>query len=260
MRRARKLTQEQDYDTLEEKQWLNDTILSFHQEYLDRNTIPAEAKILLLRPGMVELIAHIQDATYLSSALPPNLAQYNALFIPVNDSKPHVGYSGSHWSLLVFLRRAHAFYYYDSMGESNIVDARMTAKRMISVLGMSKHPPCFITMNTPHQANSADCGVYVITITDNLVQRMISSPGVAPERLMRIEKRDINAVKHVRKEMRKLIQQLRYVLHYRLEKERTFLFLRCEIDDIYTLCTFGIQRKNKKKSILQVRPKDSNTV
>ncbi|KAI7853856.1 hypothetical protein BDC45DRAFT_145747 [Circinella umbellata] len=190
-----------DYETLEDKQWLNDTILSFHQEYLERNKIPESAKIILLRP----------DATYLSSALPPNLNQYNAIFIPVNDSRPHMGYSGSHWSLLVYLKRTHSFYYYDSMGESNIFSARMTAKRMGFVLGFNNQPPKFIHMNTPNQANSADCGVYVIAITDNLVQRMISisSSGCTVERLMHIEKSDIRTVKNIRKELRKLIQQLR---------------------------------------------------
>ncbi|KAI9496402.1 hypothetical protein BDB00DRAFT_785494 [Zychaea mexicana] len=199
--------QQQDYETLEEKQWLNDTILAFHQEYLERSVIPETAKILLLRPGMVELIAHIQDATYLSSALPPNINQYHAVFIPVNDSRPHVGYSGSHWSLLVFLRRAHAFYYYDSMGETNVADARMTARKMTSVLGFDRKPPKLVHMNTPRQANGADCG-------DNLVQRMISpsSSGVPPpEKVMHIEKSDIRGVKHVRKELRRLIQQLRFL-------------------------------------------------
>ncbi|KAI9244851.1 hypothetical protein BDA99DRAFT_472460 [Phascolomyces articulosus] len=202
---------EHDYETLEDKQWMNDTILAFHQEYLDRNVIPDSAKILLLRPGMVELIVHIQDVTYISSALPPNLNHYDALFIPVSDSRPHAGFSGSHWSLLVFLKRSHAFYYYDSMGESNIAAARLTARRMIAILGYANQPPRFIHMNTPHQANSADCGAYVIAITDNLVQRMISSSssGLTVERLMHIEKSDIRAVKNVRKELRKLIQQLR---------------------------------------------------
>lgn len=51
-----------DYDTLADHCWLNDAILDFHMEYLDRNVISSDSKlkILLLRPGMVELIVHIQ--------------------------------------------------------------------------------------------------------------------------------------------------------------------------------------------------------
>lgn len=51
-----------DYDTLADHCWLNDAILDFHMEYLDRNVISTDSKlkILLLRPGMVELIVHIQ--------------------------------------------------------------------------------------------------------------------------------------------------------------------------------------------------------
>ena len=54
-----------DYDTLADHCWLNDAILDFHMEYLDRNVISTDSKlkILLMRPGMVELIVHIQGKT-----------------------------------------------------------------------------------------------------------------------------------------------------------------------------------------------------
>lgn len=35
-------------------------IIEFHCEYLEREVIPRDAKILLLRPATVHLIAHIQ--------------------------------------------------------------------------------------------------------------------------------------------------------------------------------------------------------
>jgi sentrin-specific protease 8 len=60
---------QQDYDTLAEGQWLNDTIIEFHIEYLEREVIPQDAKILLLRPATVHLISHIQGVRMLNRLL-----------------------------------------------------------------------------------------------------------------------------------------------------------------------------------------------
>ncbi|KAG2174579.1 hypothetical protein INT44_006842 [Umbelopsis vinacea] len=51
---------QQDYETLADGQWLNDTVIEFHTEYLEREVIPRDAKILILRPATVHLISHIQ--------------------------------------------------------------------------------------------------------------------------------------------------------------------------------------------------------
>ncbi|KAI9323197.1 hypothetical protein BX666DRAFT_2116849 [Dichotomocladium elegans] len=198
-----------DYDTLTDDSWLNDTILDFHMEYLEREKIPSEMKsrILLLRPGMVELIVHVQDASHLSAALPQHLTTADAIFIPVNDSRPLAAYSGSHWSLMLYLRQHNTFYYYDSMGTSNIQEAQFTCGRLIPWLGIH-HQPAIQPMETPQQTNSADCGIYVIAITDNLVQRLIETQGhVSPDRLTRLSRKDIK-VKYIRKELRRLIKGL----------------------------------------------------
>ncbi|RCH87704.1 hypothetical protein CU097_001337, partial [Rhizopus azygosporus] len=49
-----------DLKTLEPGQWLNDTMLSFHMEFLERTFVPKEANYLFLRPGMVQLITFIE--------------------------------------------------------------------------------------------------------------------------------------------------------------------------------------------------------
>lgn len=43
-------------DTLAPGQWLNDTMIAFHMEFLERTFVPKDAKYLFLRPGMVQLI------------------------------------------------------------------------------------------------------------------------------------------------------------------------------------------------------------
>lgn len=43
-------------DTLAPGQWLNDTMIEFHMEFLERTFVPKDANFLFLRPGMVHLI------------------------------------------------------------------------------------------------------------------------------------------------------------------------------------------------------------
>ncbi|KAL1930671.1 hypothetical protein VTP01DRAFT_10833 [Rhizomucor pusillus] len=204
------MIRQHDFDTLADNVWLNDTIIEFHMEYLERIACTSNAHILLLRPGIVQLILHLQDPTYLASALPPHLDRYRYIFIPVNDSQPQAGYSGSHWSLLVFCRPNLTFYYYDTLHGTNQHVARLTAGRMVPLLRLTRQT-IFKPVPTPQQDNGADCGVYVIAITDNLVQRLMSTLGhqnVNLERLFYVTAGDLPPMRKVRKELRKRIEKL----------------------------------------------------
>ncbi|CAM0140476.1 hypothetical protein VKS41_006495 [Umbelopsis sp. WA50703] len=198
-----------DYATLAEGQWLNDTIIEFHSEYLEREVIPRNAKILLLRPATVHLIAHIPDPSQLHSALPPNLNQSQAIFIPINDGKPNIANSGSHWSLLVFLKAASTFYYYDSLQNANINSARITARQLTPLLGLRQHPQ-LVSMWTPQQPNGADCGVCVIAMTDFLVDKLLAVRGArtSPNQLMQLTSADLAPTHKVRKGLRSMVKEL----------------------------------------------------
>jgi hypothetical protein len=43
-------------NTLAPGQWLNDTMIEFHMEFLERTFVPKDANYLFLRPSMVHLI------------------------------------------------------------------------------------------------------------------------------------------------------------------------------------------------------------
>ncbi|KAI9026676.1 hypothetical protein CLU79DRAFT_742885, partial [Phycomyces nitens] len=198
-----------DYRTLDEEQWLNDTILEFHMEYLERTSVQPKTSIKLLRPAIVQLITHTQDPREIISALPPDLNQQSAIFIPVNDGRPSAANSGSHWSLLVFLRPSCAFYYYDSMRYSNIQEARLTARQMSLLLGLTKKPE-FIPTSTPQQKNGADCGVYVIGIIDHLTKRFLELKGksIEADKLMVLSKTRPIEPRMIRYNLKKLIRSL----------------------------------------------------
>ncbi|KAF7731264.1 SUMO1 sentrin specific peptidase 8 [Apophysomyces ossiformis] len=219
------VVREYDYDTLADGQWINDTIIDFHAEYLEREYLPKDNSFLFLRPGMVQLIRHTPgkrkeegdsnrgelipktDPTQLGSALPANIDQRLVIFIPINDGEPQTAYSGSHWSLLVFLRATATFYYYDSMQGANLNEARATAMKLLLLLKLSQHPE-FIPVPTPQQENGADCGVYVISITDLLVQRMLHYPNSTIEEFVGLKEGDMASPGAVRQDLKTLLLRL----------------------------------------------------
>jgi sentrin-specific protease 8 len=93
----------------------------------------------------------------LVSALPPQMDQYEAIFIPINDGKPQEAYSGTHWSIMVYIRAANSFFYYDTLKFNNLRDGELSSRRIQPLLKLDK-PAQFIPSSTPQQINGSDCG------------------------------------------------------------------------------------------------------
>ncbi|CAO3687308.1 hypothetical protein G6F70_002391 [Rhizopus microsporus] len=200
-----------DLKTLEPGQWLNDTMLSFHMEFLERTFVPKEANYLFLRPGMVQLITFIEgDVTQLEAVLPSNMDKYEAVFMPINDGQPSAAYSGTHWSLMVFIRGTNSFYYYDTLRFNNLRDAELTCKRIQPLLKLDK-PAQFIPSSAPQQDNGSDCGLYVIAMIDYILERLLKSRGkedIAYNKMMIIKPKYLSTPKQIRDNINGMIKRL----------------------------------------------------
>ncbi|KAJ3094928.1 SUMO1 sentrin specific peptidase 8 [Phlyctochytrium planicorne] len=172
-----------DYDLLEPGNWLNDTIIEFFYEWLEKHIEGTKEKSVskrfgFLRPAIVHLLAHSSDAGFLESVLEGlELKTKDVIFIPgeelfwtndamiiktdrpVNDNETEQA-GGGHWSLLVYYRPANAFYYYDSMGKYNLAVAKRTKTRLenlVAVQGNSRKTlslgSIFAEIDTPSQIN-----------------------------------------------------------------------------------------------------------
>lgn len=199
-------------NTLAPEQWLNDTMIEFHMEFLERTFVPKDANYLFLRPGMVQLITHTEgDVMELASVLPPNIEKYEAIFIPINDGKPTHAYSGSHWSIMVYVRAANSFYYYDTLKFSNLRDGELTSRRMTPLLQMDKQPH-FIPASTPQQDNSSDCGVCVISIIDYILHQLLKSrcqkEAIQYSKMMILNSKYMSTPKQVRYNINGMIERL----------------------------------------------------
>lgn len=93
----------------------------------------------------------------LAPALPPQMDQYEAIFIPVNDGKPQEAYSGTHWSIMLYIRAVNSFFYYDTLKFNNLRDGELSSRRIQPLLKLEKSAQ-FIPSSTPQQINGSDCG------------------------------------------------------------------------------------------------------
>ncbi|KAI9472384.1 MAG: hypothetical protein EXX96DRAFT_583864 [Benjaminiella poitrasii] len=201
-----------DLETLAPGQWLNDTMIAFHMEFLERTFVPKDANYLFLRPGMVHLITFAEgDVMQLVSALPPNMDKYEVIFIPINDGKPFEAYSGTHWSLMVYVREVNSFFYYDTLKFNNLRDGELTSKRLQPLLQV-KSQSQFIPSTTPQQGNGSDCGVCMIAIIDYTLHQLLKSRGqkepIQYNKIMMLKTKHISTPKQVRDNLNGMIKRL----------------------------------------------------
>ena len=160
-----------DLETLKPSQWINDIIIQFYYEYLTKELLKDES-VLFLPPSLSHLITNVPDVLRVTSALPTGLPKKRLVFIPINDSTSFE-YSGSHWSLLIFFRDTSTYYYYDSLGSSNMYQAKTCMKKIHAVLSPLNPSRHFAVVETPRQINSFDCGVYVMAISRIIAERFV---------------------------------------------------------------------------------------
>ncbi|KAJ1924941.1 hypothetical protein IWQ60_004880 [Tieghemiomyces parasiticus] len=163
-----------DFELLAPHQWLNDTVIEFYYEYLERRFLTRHPEVLLLRPAMAHLLAHGPAGdTGLAEALPANLHRRELIFVPVNDSTELTRIGGTHWSLLVFARADRTFYYYDTLGKYNLAAAQLAVRKLSHWTGCEASR--FRTMKVAQQksAQAGDCGVFVIMFTRCLALRYL---------------------------------------------------------------------------------------
>ncbi|KAJ2027885.1 hypothetical protein IWW57_002411 [Coemansia sp. S610] len=190
--------------SLREGQWLNDAMLSFYYEYLTHEILRGDNSVLLLKPTLVQCLRLQQDAESLRSALPADMHAKELIFIPINNSNSFVhveGGSGSHWSLLVYVKHTNpTYHYYDSMANMNYQYALAVKSKLDAILlGTANPVPPMITHSCPQQENGSDCGIFVILFTDLLSRRyndLRLPPQPAPPKRPHKHSADPDAVRH----------------------------------------------------------------
>lgn len=166
------LLRESDVHLLTGPRWLNDQIISFYLEYLEKCVYPNDDRMLFVSPEVVQCLKFVTRSEMNIFLEPLRATQKQFIFLPLNDNN-EVKAGGNHWSLLVFSRPEQTFIYYDSIsgGAATLRSLRAFLIELGSAIGCPefdvRHGEC------TQQTNSYDCGIHVLCTIDCLANRII---------------------------------------------------------------------------------------
>ncbi|KAJ5069139.1 sentrin-specific protease 8 [Anaeramoeba ignava] len=163
-------------DTLTGNYWIEDAIITFYFEYLTHNKIKDD-KLLLLNPTMMMFISFITSKEELEEALKERkLTEREIICFPITDTQSLEQIGGSHWSLLVFVKKLNTFYYYDSMYTYNFHSAQNFLNKFKPLLIEKEKlkETKIIQVKTKSQENSYDCGLYLLSFANYIQNHFYS--------------------------------------------------------------------------------------
>ncbi|GLV34493.1 Deneddylase 1 [Carabus blaptoides fortunei] len=159
------LLRESDVDILRGPRWLNDTLISFYFEYLERVRFKDYTSILFVSPEVTQCIKVVSSAEISIFLDPLYAGKKDFIFFALNDNERADCSGGSHWSLLVFSRPENVLFHFDSHAGSNYLQARDLGTKLLKYFQIPSQPS-IIEPDTLQQTNGYDCGVHVLCNTE----------------------------------------------------------------------------------------------
>ncbi|XP_005176411.1 sentrin-specific protease 8 [Musca domestica] len=169
-----------DVQLLSGPYWLNDQIISFYYEYLERVKYKNNPDLLFVPPEVTQCMKFSDDGELETLLNQLEAPKKPFIFFVLNDNES-TDAGGTHWSLLVFSRPEKTFFHFDSLGNSNSNASHQFVQRIKDALNCrNAHMK---PIRCLQQANGYDCGIHVICMTDNIadnVNRFECVEGVGP--------------------------------------------------------------------------------
>ena len=160
---------ERDVETIKEGKWLNDKVLSFAFEEMQRKHSSKDEKIIFVNPVITQLIKVSTDEKDIKGAIDDiGLRKADWLFFPVNDNHTDKE-GGTHWSLLLYSQNENTFYHFDPICGMNDESVTMLIKKLID---SGKKIPEVKYVICPRQRNSYDCGPYTLMFAEKIVENI----------------------------------------------------------------------------------------
>ncbi|CAF0843813.1 unnamed protein product [Adineta ricciae] len=146
--------------TLDDSNWLDDSIITFAFEYLQHDSKFAQDQsnsCVFVSPSVVQLLKMSDDSFADQLLQSIDFLEKKFLILPINDNRHVNAFAGSHWSLLILAIQDKVLYHFDSMSSAN----DRTAKDIQSKLCVFFHTQVLLVNGRcPQQENGFDCGFY----------------------------------------------------------------------------------------------------
>ncbi|RWS14743.1 sentrin-specific protease 8-like protein [Dinothrombium tinctorium] len=171
-----------DVSLLNPGHWINDNLIAFWFEYLERELYKDVASaIAFISPQVAHFIKsgasnhyNIEEIRFMLES--SKLSEKQLILLPINDCITYDTCGGSHWSLLTYKASNQSFEHYDSYtGSIN----RTHAEQLVTVLSPFLTPGREIDldldlseMECTQQMNGYDCGIHVICNADAVCRKL----------------------------------------------------------------------------------------
>lgn len=166
-----------DVSLLGGRHWINDQIIQFYFEYMERSLFKEQRHFLFIHPSVTRAMRDNEDyQVYLD---PLNAERKRFIFMALNNSST-VDDTGTHWTLLVFSRTERAFFHYDSLtSASSLSLLRPFLNSLSRALGCPEYH--YVEAECKIQINGYDCGMFVMYNAEVLARRIVNYGSIVPD-------------------------------------------------------------------------------
>lgn len=204
------LLRKYDVDLLKGPYWLNDSIISFYFEYLEKNVFPTHKSILFVSPEVTQCIK-ISPQSELKIFLDPLVQNEHRefIFFALNDNDVIESSGGSHWSLLVLSLPEMMLFHFDSTAGSNYNQSRELGHKVARYFSFPLSG-YLENVSSLQQTNGYDCGIHVLCNAEQ-----IANYAIANKKIKTCPKLNPELVKTKRSEIFEIIMHLRNKMNIR---------------------------------------------
>jgi sentrin-specific protease 8 len=170
-----------DVDLLKGQHWLNDSLIGFYFEYLQKLKYKDFNDLLFVSPEVTQCIKGSTQEDLAGLLDPLDAKDKKFIFFPVNDSVVSDESGGSHWSLLVYSKvESNTFLHFDSMSRTNYSSAGKIVMKLAPYLAPEGSD--LEEFSCLRQENSYDCGIHVLCNAENIASHacIYAKVGICP--------------------------------------------------------------------------------
>ncbi|KAK0077495.1 hypothetical protein PV325_003908 [Microctonus aethiopoides] len=172
------LLRNSDVKLLNGPYWLNDAVIGFYFEYLEKSIeTECQYQIKFASPELTQLLKMLESNDYPAILNSTITNETDFIFFPLNNCDKVDDVGGSHWSLLIYSRAEKSCFHFDSFHGSNDTQAKIFAGKIMQYL-LDMKSTNYKEISCPQQNNSYDCGIFVLCYAKIVLQHLKSHSKV----------------------------------------------------------------------------------